>query len=135
APAITSWGPDRLDVFVRAVDNHVYHKKCTANCVGSSGEWSQWTVVGTGTFKGKPAAVARSGGKIDVFGHGMDDRLWSAHYEETSAPQWDGWRLLDTAPVLKWDASCPDCCSPAAGSRDGSTADAYVRGPDDSILT
>jgi hypothetical protein len=30
---------------------------------------------------------------------------------------------------------CPDCSSPAAGSRDGTTADVYVRTPSGAIVT
>jgi hypothetical protein len=135
APAITSWGPDRLDVFVRAVNNNIYQKTCTESCVGSAGTWSDWTIVGNGTFRGKPAAVARAPGTIDLFGHGMGPELWSAHYDESSGSGWGEWYLLDAGKVMKWDANCADCSSPAAGSRDGSTADVYIRGLDDKILT
>ena len=133
-PAITSWGPDRLDVFVRGTDDQVYQDTCTASCVGSAGTWSGWNVIPGGTIRGKPAVVARQGGIIDLFVHSAGVDLWSNHYTD-SAGGWDHYYQLDPAQILKWDPTCPDCCSPAAGSHDGTTADVYVRTADDKIAT
>jgi Astacin (Peptidase family M12A) len=132
APAIASWGTNRLDVFVRGADNQLYWKKCTASCNGAGGTWSAWQAIKGGTFKGKPTVVSRASGYLDVFVHGMDDRLWGI---ESINDVWSGWYLVNvpTGGTLKWDANCPDCSSPAAGSRGSGTIDVMVRGLDDEM--
>lgn len=135
APVITSWGPDRLDVFLRGVDDQVYWESCSGGCSGNAGNWSAWTAIYGGTIRGKPAAIARSGGIIDVFVHSMGDDLWSVRYTDSASPQWGGYAPLDTTKLLKWDPSCPDCCSPVAGSHDGTTSDVYIRTTTDAIAT
>lgn len=76
APAIASWGPNRLDIFVRS-GTELYQKSWT----GSS--WTNWTSRG-GTFKGKPAAVSRADGSIDLFGIGSDDGVYHIGYNNGS---------------------------------------------------
>ena len=68
APAITSWGPNRLDVFAKgSTDNYLYVKSCTANCSGNSGSWTNWEAkFPNGAFLGRPAVVGYSGA-IDIF--------------------------------------------------------------------
>lgn len=132
APAITSWGTDHLEVLVRGQDDRVYHKWCTSACSGSAGEWSDWVALGTATIVGKPAAVARASGIIDVFAQGMDDRVWGIEF---IAGEWGDWYQLDANGTLKRDASCPDCTSPAVGARNGRSLDLYVRGEDDKLWT
>jgi len=132
SPAISSWGPNRLDVFVRGSNDALYTKKCTANCVGNTGTWSAWTQIPGGTFRGKPAAVSTSAG-IDVYVHGMDDRLWST--VTADGQNWTGYSQLLADPLKAWDPSCPECSSPAASSRANATRwDVFVRGVDDQML-
>jgi hypothetical protein len=140
-PAITSWGPNRLDVFVRGSDDKLYWRKSTVNCSGASGVWSSWTAVGSSqTFRGKPAAVSRSSGLISVFAHSPTGKVIAINKDATET--WSSWaeltnpggsstRSLPNA-MLKWDSSCSSCSSPAAGSRLGGI-DVYVRGDDDKI--
>jgi hypothetical protein len=130
APAITSFGVNHLDVFVRATDNRIYHKWCGSNCSGSAGGWSGWEVLGTGTFRGKPAVVARGSSAIELFGHGMDGRLWQMRFGSTG---WGSWNQLPMNGTLRFDSSCPDCSSPAAGSRYASNVDVYIRGEDNKL--
>ncbi len=131
SPAITSWGPNRLDVFVRGTDNKLYWRKCTANCMGNTGTWSAWKVIPGGTFRGKPTAVSRGVGLIDVFVHGNGDKkLYGVtNYSDV----WTGFFLVKADPVLRWDDSCPDCSSPAAMSRGTNKLDVLVRGDDDQM--
>ena len=130
APTITSWGTDRLDVLVRGGDDRMYHRACSSGCNGASGNWSNWKVVPGGTFRGKPSAVSRAPGIIDVFVHGMDDRLWAItkHFND-----WGSWNRVPVEGTLKWDPACPDCYSPAAASRSQKSIDVFVRGVDDKL--
>jgi hypothetical protein len=130
APSITSWGPNRLDVFVRGTDDRLYVKSCTANCYGDGGSWTAWTAFPGGTFRGKPAAVSRGNGLNDIFVHAMDDTLWATWFHSTGMGSWYN-VLPASSGTLRWDSSCPDCSSPAAASRGTNSIDVMVRGQDD----
>jgi len=145
APAIASWGPNRLDVFVRGGNDRLYQKRCTANCLGNAGTWSGWMVVSTGTFRGKPAAVATAAG-IDVFVHGLDGTLYGV--ATADGQNWQDFDQVNSEP-LQWNPSCPvpafyyDSCapdsySPAASSRRKATGslrwEVFVRGREDQVL-
>lgn len=131
SPAITSSGPNVLNVFVRGANNRLYWKSCTANCLGNTGTWSSWQVVGSGTFLGKPAAVTQSNGTVAVFMHGLDHLLYRIVKVSTT---WDGFFAVSNSFLLKDDTLCAECSSPAAGSRPGNAPlDVYVRGANDQI--
>jgi hypothetical protein len=134
APAITSFGPNHLDVFVRAADDKIYHRWCSANCSGNSGTWSNWDALGADTFRGKPAVVSRGTTYIDLFAHGMNDKLWVMRFDPASGG-WGSWSQVpfQSGLTLHWNAGCSDCNSPAAGSRTLGSVDAYVRGADDKL--
>ena len=102
-------------------------KSCTANCNSNSGTWSAWTTVGSGTFRGKPSAVSRGSGLNDIFVQGMDGTLWATSYHSTGAGSFYQVRT----DQLGWNASCPECYSPAADARGTSLLDVTVRGQDD----
>jgi hypothetical protein len=130
APVVTSWGPNHLDVFVRAADDKIYHKWCGSNCSGNSGGWSNWDVLGTGTFLGKPAVTTRSNNTIEVFGHGMDDKLWQVSFNGSG---WGNWGQVPANGTLGRVSGCADCASPAAASRGSANIDVYVHGTDDKV--
>jgi hypothetical protein len=65
---VASWGPNRLDVFVRSTDNAMWHK-WWAN------SWSGWESLG-GTLTSDPAAVSWGPNRIDTFVKGADNALW-----------------------------------------------------------
>jgi hypothetical protein len=79
APAVASWGPDRLDIFVRTGQN-IYQKSWT-----SSGWSATWADRGC-CFKGDPAAVSWGPNRIDVVGIGTDNAVWHRAYTGT----WNG---------------------------------------------
>ena len=98
SPAATTWGPGRLDVFVRGSDNNLWHK-------WYAGAWSGWESLGSpaGGLGSDPAAVAWGPGRIDVLAAGVDGQLWHKWY----AGGWSGWEPLGggllTAPaVASW---------------------------------
>jgi hypothetical protein len=85
APAISSWGSDRLDVFVR-VGTHIYWKYW--GVLPSTGKigWSGWSDLG-GSYTGKPAAVSWGPNRIDLFGVSTGNKVWHRAYKNK---KWGG---------------------------------------------
>jgi Repeat of unknown function (DUF346)/Abnormal spindle-like microcephaly-assoc'd, ASPM-SPD-2-Hydin len=108
-PAVASWGPNRLDVFVRGPFNNLYHKSWN----GTS--WSAYENLG-GTLTSDPAAVSPAPGRIDVFVRGPDNALWHMSFHDNA---WSGWESLSG-----WLTSGPSVASWAANR-----LDVFVRGP------
>ena len=87
APAVASWGPERLDLFWRGSDNHLKHA-----WLAPGGQWSGVQDLG-GQLRGAPAAVSWGPGRIDVFWRGMDSQLEHIAYP-CYGQSWcrdDGW--------------------------------------------
>jgi peptide methionine sulfoxide reductase MsrB len=68
AEPVSSWGPDRLDVFAAGADGQLIHKWWDGSA------WSDWDRIG-GAFHGNPAAVSWGTKRIDVFVQGTDNHL------------------------------------------------------------
>ncbi len=84
APAVASWRFDRLDVFARGTDNHLWHKHWN----GSS--WSNWEDLG-GTLSAGPAAVSRAENLIDCVVRGMDGHVYHKSFDRYG---WSDWKDL-----------------------------------------
>lgn len=70
APAVSSWGRNQLDVFVRGADGQLWHKYY-------DGRWSRWEGLDAGlALASSPAAAAWGPGRLDVFARGADGNLW-----------------------------------------------------------
>lgn len=67
-PGVCSWANGRLDVFVKGLDNALWHK-------WFSGGWSGWESLG-GVITSDPDAVSWGNGRIDAFARGTDNALW-----------------------------------------------------------
>ena len=106
--AACSWGPGRLDTFVRGTDSALWHK-------WYSGGWSGWERLG-GVITADPAAVSWSNGRIDTFVRGTDMALWHKWY----SGGWSGWERLGGGL-----SSGPAVCSWSTGR-----LDVFVRGND-----
>lgn len=80
-PSVSSWGPQRLDVFVRGTDNAVWHRWSTDGGV----RWSDWESLG-GVITSSPASISRAPNLVEVFARGTDNKLYHIW--------WDGvaWR-------------------------------------------
>ena len=77
-PTAVSWGPNRIDVFVRGTDNAVYTKAWNVS------KWTDYVGLG-GAFMSGPAVASWGANRLDVFGRGTDNALWHKW--------WDGsWR-------------------------------------------
>jgi hypothetical protein len=82
APSVASWGPDRLDVFVRGTDN-------TLSQMWWDGAWHAWSALG-GVLTAEPVVVAAQSNQLDIFVLGTQGAFC-----------WLGWR----GAWLPW--SCP----------------------------
>ena len=100
-PAVASWGPGRLDLFVEGADANLWHRWSTDG--GAS--WSAWEDLG-GVLVGGPAAVSWGLNRLDVFVRGSDDQLWHKWWDGSSWRGWEplGGRLTSSPAVSSWSA-------------------------------
>jgi VCBS repeat protein/repeat uncharacterized protein DUF346 len=110
-PDATSWGPGRIDTFVRGPDDSLRHK-------WYNGGWSGWESLG-GALTADPGSVSWGSGRLDVFGRGTDNQLWHRYY----AGGWSGWEAL--GGVL---SSGPGIATWAPGR-----LDVFVKGSDNQL--
>jgi GH25 family lysozyme M1 (1,4-beta-N-acetylmuramidase) len=115
APKTVSWGANRLDVFVRGVDNALWHRAGDGN-----GWWqSGWEPLG-GQIVGNPAVVSWGTGRLDVFVRGADNGLW--HRAWTGTEWWPGgWEplggvLTSDPAVASWSPGRLDIFARGAGN-------------------
>ncbi len=106
--AISSWAPNRLDVFVRAKDHSISHRAW-------DGSWHDWDSVG-GISTAAPAAVSWGPNRIDVLARATDftiaHRAWDG--------KWSNWDSLEGVATS----------SPAICSWGPNRLDVFVRGND-----
>jgi hypothetical protein len=97
APAVSSWGNGRLDVFVRGTDDQLWHMY-----YWNGPDWSGWEPLG-GSITSSPAAVSWGSDRIDIFARGGDGHLWHMSWNNG----WTGWEplggdLVDAPAVASW---------------------------------
>ncbi len=68
-PDISSWGPNRLDVWARGTDNALWHKWWN----GSS--WNGWEKMSGGAIASGPGAVSWGANRIDVVARATDGKV------------------------------------------------------------
>ncbi|MEY2478506.1 MAG: hypothetical protein QOG87_3821 [Actinomycetota bacterium] len=112
-PDASSWAPDRVDVFVRGVDNGLWHKW------GDDKVWSGWEGLG-GQLTADPAAASWGPDRVDVFVRGTDNGLWHKWWD---GARWQGWEPL--GGIL---TSAPD-----VSSWGPNRLDVFVRGADNGL--
>lgn len=78
-PSVASWGPGRLDVFVRGTDDAVW-RKWSAN---GGASWSNWESLG-GVVTSSPASISRAPNLIEVFVRGTDSKLYHKWWDGTA---------------------------------------------------
>ena len=81
-PCCTSWGPGRVDCFIRAPKSNVMHISI------DNGVYSEWEDLG-GTIVDEIECVSRDVGFIDVLVLGTDIALWVNTF---SGGKWSGWK-------------------------------------------
>ncbi|HEX8703059.1 MAG TPA: M12 family metallopeptidase [Myxococcaceae bacterium] len=114
SPSVASMGSGHLDVYVRGVDNALWHRYHANNA------WSPWEGLG-GSLTSEPAAVSWGQGRVDVFARGADGSLIQKTYRQTTG--WSNWVSLGGQIVGK----------PAAVSWASGHLDVYVRGIDNAL--
>ena len=97
SPAVSSWGTNRVDAFVRGTDNALYQR--TWN--GTS--WGAYTSLG-GTITSQPAAVSWGPNRIDVFARGTDLQLYHRDWDGINWSPWEslGGTLSSGPAVTSW---------------------------------
>jgi hypothetical protein len=63
--AVSSWGPDRLDLFRKGDDNALEHRSWDGK------NWTDWVTIGSG-ITDTPSAVSWGRNRIDVLALGID---------------------------------------------------------------
>jgi Concanavalin A-like lectin/glucanases superfamily/Repeat of unknown function (DUF346) len=99
APAVASRGLNRIDVFARGENGHLWIYKWNGSA------WSRWEDLGAGRLTSSPAAVSWGPERLDVFVRGHDGQL--AHKRWAGGVGWSEWRnlggRLTSAPtVASW---------------------------------
>lgn len=118
APATTSWGPGRMELFVYGYDLNT-GGKALLHTWADQGAWSgNWEVLGTGNMQESPAAVSPQPGRDDVFVRGAGGEL---DHKGFANGQWSsGWANLGGTYLY----------SPAVASWAPSRLDVIVVGTD-----
>lgn len=99
APAVASRGPNRIDVFARGENGHLWIYKWNGSA------WSRWEDLGAGRLTSSPAAVSWGPERLDVFVRGHDGQL--AHKRWSDKMGWGDWnnlggRLTSAPTVASW---------------------------------
>jgi hypothetical protein len=110
-PEISSWGPNRRDVWVRGTDNALWHKWW-------DGSWHGWESLG-GKLASGPGAVEWGQGRIDVVARAENNSV--LHW------WWNGstWQSENIGGNITWD--------PDISSWGTNRLDIWGRAPDGSI--
>jgi hypothetical protein len=81
---VTSWSPNRLDVFALGTSGAMYHQAWNGS------NWSGWGSLG-GTFSSNPAVTSWGPNRLDVFALGTSGALY---HEAGNGSAWNGWESL-----------------------------------------
>jgi hypothetical protein len=120
-PAIVSWAPGRLDVFVRGGDNKLWQNFST----DAGATWSGWVQPFTdGVLASAPAVDSRGPGQLDVFVIGTDSHIYQRFYNGA----WNAGWLDQSTPTSVASGS-----RPSAVSRDGIHVDVFVESADQKL--
>lgn len=121
-PTVVSWGPGRLDVFVRGADNKLWQRSTD----DGGANWTIWfkTLGDDGVLASGPDASSRGPGRLNLVVVGTDGVLYERFYE---SGQWNGAWLPHGSPPV---AIVGD---PTVVSSDSVRVDVFVRGADDKL--
>ena len=106
-PAVTAWGPERLDIVVRGMDNAIWHKAY------SNGNWYPsllgWNTLG-GAATSDPSMVSWGANRLDIIVRGTDAKLYHKAWDGSNWwPSLLNWTSLggavlegSTPKILSW---------------------------------
>jgi hypothetical protein len=83
-PSATSWGDQRLDVFVMQTDGNVGHRWYDHGSFG----WDTWAKPTQGSLASDVAAVGGGDGRLFVDAKGPSGAIWELKYDFALAPSW-----------------------------------------------
>jgi hypothetical protein len=115
SPAASSWAANRVDVFVRGLDDQLFHRWW------DGGAWQGWEPLG-GVLTSAPAVASWGPNRLDVFVRGTDGQLYHRWWDGAA---WQGWEPL--GGVLT--------SAPAVASWGGNRLDVVVEGADNALWT
>ncbi len=103
APAIASWGTDRIDIFARGLDKAAYHKAWAQGWFPSQNDWEP---IGGG-FDGALGVESWGPDRLDAFGVGLDKAMWHKAWARGWSPgqvEWEpiGGEFLTSPSVTSW---------------------------------
>ncbi|MBI3866998.1 MAG: hypothetical protein HY299_00570 [Verrucomicrobia bacterium] len=108
APTSVTWGPNRLDIFVRGSNGGVYHKYWNGNQWGPTpADWGNLS----GDVTGSPTAVSWGPDRIDLFARGTDGgvfhKYWNGNQWGPSPTDWAGLggRITDSPAAVSWGSN------------------------------
>jgi hypothetical protein len=113
--ALSSWGVNRLDAFVRGSDDRLHHN-------WYEGSWHAWEIVG-GTITSSPGAVSWGPGRIDVFARGSTGDLHHVWYS-------NGWGSESLGMPAATTVSTSEVAATTWGPN---RLDVFVRGSDSKL--
>jgi PQQ-like domain len=99
-PDPSSWGANRLDVFLRGANNGLWHTSWNGSA------WSPQVSLG-GVITSDPGAASWSANRIDIFARGQDNGIWHMWWNGYA---WSAWYplggVLSSGPdVSSWSAN------------------------------
>ena len=120
APAVASWAPGRLDVFIKGSDNALWQR----TRVGST--WSKWKNLGVFLHSG-PAAVSVAPNRIDCFVRGRSGVPFILYQKTFDGQTWSGWIGHGNPPLVE------PASAPAVSSWGANRLDVFMRGTDNAL--
>lgn len=114
-PSVVSWGPGRIDVFARGLDDALIH-------TSHENGWQGWEHLG-GIIDGRPSAISAAPGHLDIYVRGRgNDRLFHKWFTGSS---WIGFEVIG-----EWQIDS----SPVALTRGPGDVNVYARGKDGALI-
>ena len=114
APAVSTWGTNRLDVFARGQDNALYH-------TWYDGSWHYWSRI-QANMTSAPTAVSWGVNRIDVFARGQDNALYHT-YTPDGGMTWVYWTRIPASMTS----------APSVSSWGSGRLDVFARGQDNAL--
>ncbi|MFP5317138.1 MAG: hypothetical protein ACLGI2_02460 [Acidimicrobiia bacterium] len=127
-PSITSWGPGRLDVFVRGQDDKLWQR--FSNDGGQN--WSEWLKPfgDDGTLASAPEVATRGSDRLNVFVVGTDGSVWERFYDGAWNSGWI-WQGAPSGGIFGESTAKSEPGTVAWGSSE--RVDLFARGADNKL--
>lgn len=103
APGVSSWQPNRLDVFGRGTDQALYHKWWDGR------SWSNWENLG-GVLTSGPTVSSRRPNHLEVFVRGTNQRMYTRTWNGSRWVDWEdlGGKLTSAPAAVSWGPNWTD---------------------------